>query len=71
VATGLRSEEVNDDLDMLTEGLIDSMGIIELITAIERDFGVTVDFAELDPESLTIIGPFCRYIAEKSRDAET
>jgi len=71
VATGLRSEEINDDLDMLTEVLINSMGTIELIITIEQDFGVTVDFAELDPESLTIIGPFCRYIAEKSRDAET
>lgn len=70
LATGLRPEEVNDDLDMLTEGLIDSMGIVELITAIEHDFGVTIDFAELDPESLTIIGPFCRYVAKKSRDTE-
>ena len=71
VATGLRSEEINDDLDMLTEGLIDSMGVVELINTIELYFGVAVDFAELDSESLTIIGPFCRYIAEKSRDAET
>ncbi|HVH71695.1 MAG TPA: acyl carrier protein [Candidatus Dormibacteraeota bacterium] len=68
VTAGLRPEEINDDLDMLTEGLIDSMGIVELITSIERDFGVAIDFAELDPENLTIIGPFCRYVAEKSRN---
>ena len=70
VATSLRPEDINDDLDMLTAGLIDSMGIVELLTAIEHDLDVTIDFAELDPESLTIIGPLCRYIAEKTRGAE-
>ena len=70
VATSLRPEDIDDDLDILTAGLIDSMGIVELLTAIERDLDVTIDFAELDPESLTIIGPLCRYIAEKSRGAE-
>jgi acyl carrier protein len=70
VAAGLKPEEICDDLDMLTEGLIDSMGIVEMIAAIEQRFGVSIDFAELDPENLTIIGPFCRYIAEKSRNGQ-
>ena len=65
-AKGLGAEEIPDNFDCLTEGLIDSMGILQLISEVEARFGITVDFEELDPENLTVIGPFCRHIAEKS-----
>ena len=65
-AKGLSHSSVPDDFDLLTEGVIDSMGIVELIIALEQQFDIRLDFEELDPESLTIIGPLCRYIEEKS-----
>lgn len=65
-AMGLRSDDVPDDFDLLARGVVDSMAILELIANIERHFDIKIDFEDLDPESLTIIGPFCRYIEEKS-----
>src|SRR6266576_3213941 len=65
-AKGLSAEDVPDNFDLLTEGVIDSMGILQLIVEVEARFGITVDFEELDPENLTVIGPFCRHIAKKS-----
>ena len=59
---GLDPAAIRDDFDMLTEGVIDSLGVVELITAIEQDLEVTIDFADLDPESLTVVGPLSRYI---------
>ena len=70
-AKGLRMEDIPDNYDLLTEGVIDSMGILQLITDVESRLGTTVDFEDLDPESLTVIGPFCRHVAKKSLSIET
>jgi len=65
-AQGLQPQDIRDDFDLLTEGVIDSLGLIELIANIEKHLGIEVDFEDLDPENLTVVGPFCRYIEEKS-----
>ena len=65
-ATHLEPHNVPDDFDLLTEGVIDSLGIVELISAVEEQFGIEVDFEDLDAEELTIVGPLCRYIARRS-----
>ena len=58
----LRTENVPDTFDLLSEGLIDSLGVLELIESIEAAFGVEIDLENLDAEQLTIIGPFCRHV---------
>jgi acyl carrier protein len=59
---GLVPAELTDDFDLLTSGLIDSLGIVELIAALERELEITIDLSELDPEQLTTLGPLSRYI---------
>ncbi|MFQ5792389.1 MAG: GNAT family N-acetyltransferase [Acidobacteriota bacterium] len=68
-ANGLHPRDVPDDFDLLTGGVIDSLGFVELLAAVEQHFGIQIDFEDLDPENLTVIGPFCRYIEEKSSGA--
>ena len=63
-AMGISPQNVPDDFDLLTEGIIDSFGIVELISEVEEKCLVAIDFEELDPENLTVIGPFSRYVAE-------
>jgi acyl carrier protein len=65
LAKGLTPESIPDDFDLLTEGIIDSLGFMELIAAIGERFGVEIDFEEMDPEQITIVGPFCRYVEQK------
>ena len=59
---GLDPAMVDDDLDLLTGGVIDSLGVVELISAIEQQLGVELDLTELDPEQLTVLGPLSRFI---------
>jgi len=66
-ARGLKPEQVADDFDLLTEGIIDSMGILALIAMIESHFEIKVDMEDLDPEHLTVVGPLSRYFEQKSR----
>jgi acyl carrier protein len=60
---GLAADDVPDDFDLLGEGLIDSLGILEMLGAVEAHFGVELDLEDLDPEQLAVIGPLCRFIA--------
>jgi len=58
--------EIPDGFDLLLSGVIDSFGILEMISAIEAEFQIQVDLALLDAEDLTRIGPLARYIAESA-----
>jgi acyl carrier protein len=62
--SGLKPEDIDDGFDLLARGTIDSFGIIEMISAVEQDLGVQVDFARMSSDELTIVGPFCRFVAQ-------
>ena len=66
---GLDPKDAPDDFDLLTRGVVDSLGFIELITAVERHFDIQIDFENLDPEEFTVLGPFCRYIEQQCNGA--
>jgi acyl carrier protein len=63
-AMQLNLAELSDDFDFLLSGVIDSFGIVEMISAIEDEFRIQLDLSLLDAEDLTRIGPLARYIAE-------
>lgn len=67
-ARGLSPDAVPDDFDLLAEGLIDSFGLLELISAIEDQFGLAVDFESIDAVDLTAVGPFSRFVASAAAD---
>lgn len=60
---GLAPHELGDDVDIRAEGLVDSLGFVQLIVALEERLGFDIDLADLDPEHLTVVGPLCRHIA--------
>jgi acyl carrier protein len=64
-AKGLAPADVPASFDLLLEGVIDSFGIVELIGALEEQYGVEFDFDELAPDDLTRIGPLSSYVAAK------
>ena len=59
--------ELPDDFDLLLSGVIDSFGILEMISAIEDEFRIRLDLALLDAEDITRMGPLARYIAENPK----
>lgn len=67
-AKSLEPHDVPDNFDLLTEGVIDSLGILEMVSALEERFGLEVDFEDLDPDDLTKLGPFSSYVATRSVD---
>jgi acyl carrier protein len=64
---GFTPAELHDDFDFLVAGVIDSFGILEMIGAIEDEFGIRVDMAALDAEAISILGPLSNYVAQTAR----
>jgi acyl carrier protein len=58
--------EIPDDFDLLLSGVIDSFGILEMISAIEDEFQIQLDLTLLDAEDITRTGPLARYTAENA-----
>ncbi len=46
-------EQLNLDTDFFDEGIIDSTGVIELVSFMEETFDISVDDEELIPENLS------------------
>jgi acyl carrier protein len=65
-AKGLTPSDVPASFDLLLEGVIDSFGVVELITVLEQRFAVEFDFDELSADDLTKVGPLAEYIRRKS-----
>jgi acyl carrier protein len=57
--------DLADDCDLLLSGIIDSLGLLDLVGAISQHFGRELTFDEIDPEQMTIVGPLCRFVAEQ------
>ncbi len=55
--------DLPEEFDLLGEGVLDSFGVLELISSIESRFKIEVDFEQLDAGDITVIGPLCRYVA--------
>jgi acyl carrier protein len=54
-----------EDCDLLLSGMIDSLGLLDLVAAIQEFAGREIDFEILDPEEMTIVGPLCRFVSEQ------
>lgn len=47
---------VHDKLHLIDSGLLDSMGLVMLITAIEERFNLEVNLADVDPDEFLTVG---------------
>jgi acyl carrier protein len=64
---GLDPATIPDNFDFLLNGIVDSFGILEMVSSIEQQFGIELDLASLDAEQMTILGSLSRYVAESAK----
>ena len=53
------------DASLLEAGIIDSTGVLELISYLEEHFRIKVDDDELVPENLDTIAAICAFLSKK------
>jgi acyl carrier protein len=65
------ADGLNDDTSFLEEGIIDSTGVLELITFLEEEFSIKVEDAELIPENLDSMNNVDSFLQKKVQNMST
>ena len=56
---------LSDDVSLLEQGIIDSTGVLELVTFIEDSFGISIDDAEMVPQNLDSVERIATFVGRK------
>jgi acyl carrier protein len=59
-------QELKNDDSFLEKGIIDSTGMLEVISFVENEFGIKVDDDELIPDNLDSVNNLNDYIIRKT-----
>ncbi len=57
---GSTDEEISANTDLLGSGLLDSLGMVDLILFVERQHGCKVDLIDVDPNEFSVVKGLCR-----------
>lgn len=60
------ADDLSDKTSFLEEGIIDSTGVLELVTYLEEEFSIKIDDEELIPENLDSIEKVAAFIENKA-----
>ncbi len=62
---GADAKSIGDDQSFLELGVLDSTGVIELVSFLEETYGIQVDDEEMVPENLDSLTNIARYVGGK------
>ena len=62
---GDENQELNDSDSFMQTGIIDSTGVLELASFIEREFNFTIEDDEMTPQNLDSISNLVAFISRK------
>jgi len=65
IALGRGIDSVAHDSDLLAGDVIDSLGIVQLISFLEGKYGIKVDDEDLDPENFRSVDSIVMLIEKK------
>jgi acyl carrier protein len=63
VAERIDGASLDDSASFLEKTNLDSLGVVELLVAIEAEFGINIDFVMVDPASLLSISGLTHHVS--------
>ncbi len=63
--------ELGDDTLLVTNGYVDSTGMLEIISFLESEFGIRITDQETTPENLESISRIAAFVASKQQQRAT
>lgn len=63
---GLDPATLPASFDLMLSGIIDSWGILEMISALEEEFETVLDITQLSAEQMTVLGPLAEFVAAQT-----
>lgn len=64
---GYVETELSNEMSFLGYGVIDSLGIVELLTYIEKEFDIAVSNDEILPDNLDSVDSVSRFVLRKKQ----
>lgn len=61
---------LGDDVSFLQKGLMDSTGILELVSFIEEKYGISIDDEELIPDNFDSLNKLSAFITSKTANSQ-
>jgi len=61
-------EDLEDDFDLLTGGVVDSLGLLKVVAWLEDEFDIGVDDSELGPDSFRTVAQIKAFV-DQARSA--
>ncbi len=61
----LGKKSLAPDENLLTQGIIDSLGILKLVSFMEKIFGIKVDNEEIIPENFQTLKALAEFVEKK------
>ena len=65
---GYRTGPLADDDSFLDQGIIDSVGVIELTAFVQRTYGISVGVNDIMPENFDTLNNLEKYIMKKNKE---
>lgn len=62
---GVDGGKLKDDLSFMESGIIDSTGVLELVTHLEKKYKIKIEDNELVPENLDSINKLKEFLCKK------
>jgi acyl carrier protein len=56
---------IGEDTSLISNGYVDSTGMLEVISFLEEQYGITIDDTEMTPANLETLGRIVRFVARK------
>jgi methoxymalonate biosynthesis acyl carrier protein len=69
ISTAVNLATVNDDENLFEAGLVNSLFAIQLMTFIEKTFGIEIGMDDLDIENFKSINAAALFVSRKSQSA--
>jgi acyl carrier protein len=62
-----RRRALSDDAPLLESGIIDSLGVLDVLAFLEPTFGIKIDDEELVPQNFRSVRCLASFVGQKSR----
>ena len=59
-----------DDASFLQEGIIDSLGVVELVAFVQKQYGVTAEQSEVTPDNFDSVAKLAAFVRGKLTQAK-
>jgi acyl carrier protein len=58
-------DKISEKTNLITDLGLDSIGILQMILGVEKEFGISIETSELDSETFSIMGNLLEIIEKK------